>query len=238
MPTQQVTAPQNVILPANANMAPIMTNNGMTSAAVQYQWMTVQAGVHNLGQPVYRQQLVPVTTPQQLSSNVVPVTAPSAQFQSFGQNNVSVQQQTEDLSQYRVVGKPLTEPLQQVLQEKKPDPELAGVSSELKKAFARAVAETEHSTSNEVTISSKDSARAVPIELLPSDLQSSLPPLRYQAHIYSTEVSKRWIKLNNRELYEGDSIGALRVVEITPEQTLFDFDGYEFSMKAMQDWLP
>ena len=44
------------------------------------------------------------------------------------------------------------------------------------------------------------------------------------------------IKLNGRELFEGDSIGALTVREITPEQSVLDFDGYEFSLKALQDW--
>lgn len=116
------------------------------------------------------------------------------------------------------------------------DPELDNVSDELKEAFAQAVSDTEGNNSGEVIATSKDSAKAAPIELLPAGLQNSIPRLRYQAHIYATEADKRWIKLNNRELYEGDSIGALQLLEITPEQALFNFDGYEFTLKAMQDW--
>lgn len=59
-----------------------------------------------------------------------------------------------------------------------------------------------------------------------------LPSIKYQAHIYSSSADKRWIKLNGRELHEGESIGALMVKEITPEQSVIDFDGYEFSLKS------
>ncbi|WP_158678856.1 general secretion pathway protein GspB [Pseudoalteromonas sp. T1lg75] len=58
----------------------------------------------------------------------------------------------------------------------------------------------------------------------------------YQAHIYATAQDRRWIKLNGYELYEGDTVGRLRVVEITPEQTILSVDNYEFSLEAMQDW--
>ncbi|MBD1581531.1 general secretion pathway protein GspB [Pseudoalteromonas sp. S16_S37] len=225
--TQPVTQPTNVMAGQ-----PVATNNNMMSA-VQYQWMTVQVGFDANGQALYRQQLVPVTNNQVM--NVLP-TMP----QQTGQQNLQFQnnQQTpqEDLSQYRVLGKPLSAPLKE--ERGSEDPALAGVSEELKEAFAQAVAQTETQQPHHVTASSRDSARATPIELLPSALQNSLPPLRYQAHIYATDADKRWIKLNNRELYEGDSIGALQLVEITPEQALFNYDGYEFSMKAMQDWLP
>ncbi|NOU52396.1 general secretion pathway protein GspB [Pseudoalteromonas sp. JBTF-M23] len=225
--TQPVTQPMNVMAGQ-----PVATNNTMMSA-VQYQWMSVQVGFDANGQALYRQQLVPVTNGQVM--NMAP-TMP----QQAGQQNLQVQnyQQTaqEDLSQYRVLGKPLSTPTTEVSEPE--DPALAGVSKELKEAFAQAVAETETQSPHHVTASSRDSARATPIELLPSALQNSLPSLRYQAHIYATDADKRWIKLNNRELYEGDSIGALQLVEITPEQALFNYDGYEFSMKAMQDWLP
>ena len=72
--------------------------------------------------------------------------------------------------------------------------------------------------------------------MLPDGLQSMLPSIKYQAHIYSSSADKRWIKLNGRELHEGERIGALTVIEITPEQSVLDFDGYEFSLKALQDW--
>ncbi|CAH9059404.1 hypothetical protein PSECIP111951_03119 [Pseudoalteromonas holothuriae] len=219
---------QTVQQPANMVIGQPLVNTSNMMSPVQYQWMSVQAGLDANGQPLYRQQLVPVVNQQMM--NALPATIPQ---QVVAQPSTQIVQQpaSEDLTQYRVLGKPLPKPKEQ-------DSELAGVSKELKEAFAQAVAETEVQQPHHVTASSRNSARATPIELLPKGLQSSLPSLRYQAHIYATDSDKRWIKLNNRELYEGDSIGVLELLEITPEQALFNYDGYEFSMKAMQDWLP
>ena len=103
-------------------------------------------------------------------------------------------------------------------------------------AFAQAIQDVEKNQDYEVTQASKTSSRVEPVELLPDGLQSMLPSIKYQAHIYSSSADKRWIKLNGRELHEGERIGALTVREITPEQSVLDFDGYEFSLKALQDW--
>ncbi|CAM4017208.1 general secretion pathway protein GspB [Pseudoalteromonas byunsanensis] len=239
--SQSTPANTGVPMQVSQPVSQPMANNAVMNPQVQYQWMSVQIGVDASGQPVYRQQLVPVvnqqminTMPQQVASQGSPQVVQQVAPQISSQMQSTAQGTTEDLSQYRVLGKPLSQPLSQTTQ----DPELAGVSKELKDAFAQAVVETENNQPHSITASSKDSARAIPVELLPSSLQQALPTLRYQAHIYATDPEKRWIKLNNRELYEGDSIGALKLLEITPEQALFDFDGYEFSMKAMQDWLP
>ncbi|MBQ4847397.1 general secretion pathway protein GspB [Pseudoalteromonas sp. MMG005] len=237
----QKTQPQ---MAANTVVNPIQPS-------VQYQWASVQIGVDVSGQAVYEQRLVPVAN-QQAMVNQANIVQPqfvqrNTGLQSLTQPNILAQQNTRqpviaaqtpnthdassiDMSQYRVLGKPLNE------QASYHDPELDKVSDELKDAFAQAVADTEGSQESEVIATSKDSARATPIELLPIELQNSIPRLRYQAHIYATEADKRWIKLNNRDLYEGDSIGVLQLLEITPEQALFDFDGYEFTLKAMQDW--
>ncbi|BBN80797.1 hypothetical protein PA25_07820 [Pseudoalteromonas sp. A25] len=229
---QQQAAMQLSAVPVNTvAQQPQLSNNMMNG--MQYQWMSVQVGFDANGQALYRQQLVPVANGQVM--NVVQ-TQQQPMSQPFVQPQNSQQMPQEDLSQYRVLGKPLAKPAKDDKEQE--DSALAGVSDELKEAFAQAVAQTETQPTHHVTASSRDSARATPIELLPNALQNSLPPLRYQAHIYATDADKRWIKLNNRELYEGDSIGALQLVEITPEQALFNYDGYEFSMKAMQDWLP
>lgn len=138
-----------------------------------------------------------------------------------------------DMSKYKVLGKPIEDKKQADLIN---DPELDGVPVKLKNAFAQAVHDAENNQDYEVTQASNTSSRVDPVELLPDGLQTMLPAIKYQAHIYSSSADKRWIKLNGRELHEGESIGALTVKEITPEQSVIDFDGYEFSLKALQDW--
>ncbi|WP_105199459.1 general secretion pathway protein GspB [Pseudoalteromonas sp. T1lg10] len=153
--------------------------------------------------------------------------------------------QPVDSSQYKVVGKPMEQGNNAYQQPQQGysstpsynDAELQGVSSDLKRAFADAVAATAGMQNDDsVTTASRSSAMVEPIELLPEAIQSRIPSLVYQAHIYATAQDRRWIKLNGYELYEGDNVGRIRVVEITPEQTILSIDNYEFSLEAMQDW--
>jgi general secretion pathway protein B len=152
--------------------------------------------------------------------------APAVEYQA--QNTASAQL---DMSKYKVLGRQLNNN-----QNTANDPTFDTVPNTLKSAFAQAVQETQQANDYEVTQGTKSSSRVEPVELLPDGLQAILPPIKYQAHIYSSSADKRWIKLNGRELYEGESLGALTVREITPEQSVLDFDGYEFSLKALQDW--
>ncbi len=138
-----------------------------------------------------------------------------------------------DYSQYKVVGKPVEDsPKQEKIDE------TAHLSSTLKAAFANAVAATENHDDYEVVKTTKDSAMAQPIELLPDLIQAMIPAMQYQAHIYATQSDKRWIKINDKDLYEGEWLQNVQVVEITPELTLMDVDGYRFSLQAMSDWQP
>ena len=176
----------------------------------------------------------------QLPANPAQYQASQMQYQA---NPYSAQQQPIDMSQYKVVGKPMAQSNShtynqpQRAEQQFNDAQLSGVSDDLKRAFAEAVAATESMDSSDtVTTATQSSAMAEPIELLPDAIQSKIPSLVYQAHIYATEQDKRWIKLNGYELYEGDSVGRLRVIEITPEKTVLSVDNYEFSLQAMQDW--
>ncbi|WP_372760386.1 general secretion pathway protein GspB [Pseudoalteromonas sp.] len=145
-----------------------------------------------------------------------------------------------DLSKYKVLGKPLAATQKNTASTSASTDAKQHArnpaTTALETAFEQAIQDTETTLDYEVTQATRNSSRVQPIELLPDGLQALLPPLKYQAHIYSSAANKRWIKLNGRELYEGQSIGALKVIEITPEQSVLDFDGYQFSLKALQDW--
>ncbi|TMP37560.1 general secretion pathway protein GspB [Pseudoalteromonas rubra] len=244
-PGQVMSQPMNQGV--NPVINPVMQN---AQRQIHYQWMSVQVGFDAQGQPVYSQQLVPVSANGQIIQQPVG-NQYSAVQQGYRPTNQPVyatnqghlnQQPLEDLSGYRVLGVPLEQSRANAARQEAQRQEaeaLAGVPDELKKAFEQAVEETAPKSDrivSEVLSSTRGSARATPVELLPEQLQNSLPRLRYQAHIYATDAQKRWIKLNNRELYEGDNMGALQLVEITPEQAMFDFDGIEFTLQAMQDW--
>lgn len=264
-PSNQVTI--------NSEQAQTASIPQVAASTEQYQWMSVQVGLDAQGKPVYTQQLVPVSAivnPGQTTAranipkdqNMSAVTEDLSQYRVLGkplESNTSMPAQQEDLSQYRVLGKPLSESsnIQTSVLEENVEKNL-NVTSEnqelenevlladeaaarLKAAFDLAVAETENkdfsSQEIEETQSSEEQTRLA-IELLPAKTQLAIGKLTYQAHIYASLEHKRWIKINGVELYEGDKINGMRLLEIAPESSVFRFQGYDFTVKAMQDWQP
>jgi len=205
---------QTVTMPVQT--APVIVQQAMPT---QYQLVPVQ---NNFNGQAY-QPIVQNTYP---NNNKVPV-----------QNTEQAQ---VDYSQYKVVGKPIGQSSLKVTnsESNSENKEIAKLPSSLKAAFAKAVAETEQDDKYDVITATKNSAMAQPIQLLPDVIQSLIPNITYQAHIYATDASRRWIKLNGAELYEGDSLGLIKVLEIAPEMTLMSIEGYRFSISAMDDWLP
>jgi general secretion pathway protein B len=213
----------------------INTDAAQQTPAKHYQWLSVQVGMDQFGRPIYQQQLVPVS-----ESGAVALTTPGQAMATQDSSTAKLHQTNHDASGediatltaqgFKVVGKPLEASVSEV------ELNFDGVSPELKAAFKDAVQSTESNPSAEVITATNTSVRVTPINSLPERFKASIPPFKYLTHIYATEPSMRFIKINGRELYEGDSIGALRVIEITPEMTVFDFDGVEFSVEAMEDW--
>jgi general secretion pathway protein B len=279
----------------------------------QYQWMSVQVGIDEQGAPIFKQQLVPLSAVANVNNT------PAAS--SFVSNSALPEQQKEDLSQYRVLGKPLGDDATPNNQAKtasqiassqddlsqyrvlgkpldddatlndqvgitsqiarsqddlsqyrvlgKPlasEPEIQVETSDtkatasntdnqasennngaltdeaaarLKAAFELAVAETaDKDFSQQEAVEAAPEKERLSIEFLPEKTQAAIGKLTYQAHIYATSEHKRWIKINGVELYEGDKINGMRLLEIAPEASIFRFQGYDFTVKAMQDWQP
>jgi len=213
-----LTKPQAQTVTMPVQTAPVIVQQAMPT---QYQLVPVQNTYSTLQAPTQQQQ-VPVTHYQ----NNAPV-----------QN---IQQAQVDYSQYKVVGKPIGQSSLEITntEKKSEDSEIAKLPASLKTAFAKAVAATEKDDKYDVITATKNSAMAQPIQLLPDVIQSLIPTITYQAHIYATDASRRWIKLNGAELYEGDNLGSIKVLEIAPEMTLMSIEGYRFSISAMDDWLP
>ncbi|PAJ76054.1 hypothetical protein CJF42_02110 [Pseudoalteromonas sp. NBT06-2] len=221
----QVTENQTHVQPASVQIktSPVLVQQALPT---QYQLVPVPNTYNTIQAYPNQQSIVHNSYPN--NQKLVPV-----------QN---VQQEQIDYSQYKVVGKPIEQSVfnEQSTEKNIADSEIAKLPSSLKTAFAKAVAaiEAEENDNYEVTTATKNSAMAQPIQLLPDVIQSLIPKITYQAHIYATDSSRRWIKLNGAELYEGDSLGPIKILEIAPEITLMSIEGYRFSLTAMDDWLP
>tara|TARA_R110001583_G_scaffold69129_6_gene196214 strand:+ start:1009 stop:1920 length:912 start_codon:yes stop_codon:yes gene_type:complete len=76
------------------------------------------------------------------------------------------------------------------------------------------------------------------IHLMSSNFQNKIPLIGYDAHVYSSLVSERWIRINGEKLVEGsfDSTGKLELIEIQPQRSIFRVGRQSFSLESLTDW--
>lgn len=113
-------------------------------------------------------------------------------------------------------------------------PELA---SHLKSAIA-ATSDGELPAEEPVAVEEKaKGADTIDIADLPVAVQNRIPTLNFQTHIYSSNKESRWVKVNGKEAFEGDSIApGVLLRSIEPRRVVFDFESYHVSMPALSEW--
>lgn len=76
-----------------------------------------------------------------------------------------------------------------------------------------------------------------PKEVLPPLPSDEVAPLKYSAHVYSTEDDERSITLNGQRYQEGESPAPnLTIEQIQQDATVFNFNGEVFTLIALEDW--
>jgi hypothetical protein len=77
------------------------------------------------------------------------------------------------------------------------------------------------------------------IMALGSTLRNQLPPIVISAHVYSEEVGKRMVIINNQVKHEQQYIGEqLQLTHITPQGIQLQYQGTAFTMKVKDQWPP
>ena len=118
------------------------------------------------------------------------------------------------------------------------DSEQDQISPELLKKFNQAVAQL--GDRQDVQPSEPPPVIAttvVRIDQLPAWVLAELPPMEFSAHMYASEISERWVTMNEVRLHEGDWYDDnLRVEEILPQQVILNYRGQQFSMNALSQW--
>lgn len=80
-------------------------------------------------------------------------------------------------------------------------------------------------------------APARDIRTLDDILQRQIPPLRFEAHVYATDPAQRWVKVNGKDLQEGQWVTAdIQIKEITANYVMMQTGRQLFSMEALTDW--
>lgn len=111
------------------------------------------------------------------------------------------------------------------------------VSDELRQRFASAMAASEIDRRQPQPAPRAMGAPAKDVSELAPALQRQIPSLRFEAHVYATQSSQRWIKVNGKSLQEGQWVTAdIRLKEITPQFVLLEMGTELFSIPALMDW--
>jgi general secretion pathway protein B len=113
---------------------------------------------------------------------------------------------------------------------------LKDIPEELKNRFADAVEATNKNTRiQQSTVSSSSSLLS--ISELPSTEQALVPNMLYQMHIYASEPSERWIKINGYTIYEGEPLTKNVILEeIRLNESVWLVNGKRVSLSALQDF--
>ena len=70
-----------------------------------------------------------------------------------------------------------------------------------------------------------------------SQLVGSLPALNFQTHNYTSKPSRRWIKVNGKEVNVGGSITpSISLLEINPRNVVIEFRGQKIEIPALYEW--
>lgn len=113
--------------------------------------------------------------------------------------------------------------------------DLSGLSPELAKRVQQAF-NVESGSSNSVE---QDRAIKTAIKLVENERQfvGQLPAMNLQTHMYASNKDSRWVKINGRELYEGDWLNnQIRLISISPRNVVIEYKGESIEIPALYEW--
>ena len=116
--------------------------------------------------------------------------------------------------------------------------ELADIPEALKQQFAQAVEVTEEvvdADEFEPAVSSQSSLTF--IQELSEAEKAGLPEIEYQMHIYASDMTERWVKLNGRVFTQGEEfMPGLKLLEIRQDMLVWETRFSRFAQEALVDF--
>ncbi|MGS2719860.1 general secretion pathway protein GspB [Paraglaciecola aestuariivivens] len=128
----------------------------------------------------------------------------------------------------------------EVLDEIIPETE-ANISPELLARFEQAINSIDTEPKTEPTAAQQDKdtleTKVPRIDQLPAWVMTRLPSMAFSAHMYASDASERWVRVNGTRMIEGDKIeGSVEIIRIDPQHVILNYAGQSFSMAALTDW--
>ena len=125
-----------------------------------------------------------------------------------------------------------------VVESETPELSLDEIPESLKSRFADALKATEDKIEPELFESHVNTGSSLPlISELPANQMYLLPDIEYQMHIFASEPTERWIRVNGQTLLEGDEFNdGLTLLEIRQEQIIWQYKSRRFAQNALEDF--
>jgi general secretion pathway protein B len=114
------------------------------------------------------------------------------------------------------------------------------VSPELLARFNKAVEALDEKAEsapleNETRVTVRDDIPRV--DQLPVRLLTRLPSMNFSAHMYASRPADRWVRVNGRQMGEGDWIAdKVQIINIEAQRVVLSFEDELFTMAALTDW--
>ncbi len=113
---------------------------------------------------------------------------------------------------------------------------LADVPSDLQQRFALAVELEQGQQSIPNQVVNDQPVVESDISQMPAQFQYQVPVMSYDSHVYSTKANDRWIRINGVDMRVGDYVGAIELVDIMPQQSVFRLGKQRFTLESLKDW--
>lgn len=128
------------------------------------------------------------------------------------------------------------EPLARTVLEELP---ITEIPDTLKSSFESAVKATEQKLNPTLFETQVSAGSSLPlITELPLSETYWVPDIEYQMHIYASQASERWIRINDQTLTEGEAfIDNLTLLEIRQDQIIWQSNNKRFSQNALEDFV-
>lgn len=114
--------------------------------------------------------------------------------------------------------------------------DLSGLSPELASQVSSILKESP-TTPDEEREQERQDQSLTELETHTQEYQGKLPPLNLQTHMYASNPSHRWVKINGEELQEGSSTkSGVKLMEIAPRYVVIEYRGEKLKVPALYDW--
>ena len=115
--------------------------------------------------------------------------------------------------------------------------DLSGLSPELAARFESVLSEPSDIEDRDDDSTSYDDAAYIELDKRGGQFSGQLPPLNFQTHNYTSKPSRRWVKVNGKEVNIGGSISTgITLLEINPRDVVIEFQGQKIEVPALYEW--